>query len=166
VAFFLNLLRHCLAPILVKYKPNYPICREVPPLTPVIEHFGEPPPVDIHLTDVPPLPRIWFVHREDNGIIQVQQDRFLHNWKRAKPEDEYPRYPKVIKLFKDRLSKFRLFLKENELGFIEPLQYEMTYINHIPEGDGWVDMSNVGDVFPDFALRANKDRFLPGPRRN
>jgi uncharacterized protein (TIGR04255 family) len=146
-----------------KYKPEYPICREVAPLTPVIEYFDEHPPVDFQLTDIPPLPRIWFVHKEDNGIIQVQRDRFLHNWKKAKPEDEYPRYPKVIELFKDRLSKFELFLKENELGFIEPLQYEMTYINHIPQGHGWVDMSNIGDIFPDFALRVNKERFLPEP---
>jgi len=146
-----------------KYKPEYPICREVPPLTPVIENFNEPRPVDIHLSGVPPLPRIWFVHRENNGIIQIQRDRFLHNWKKAKPEDEYPRYPKVIKLFKDRLSKFELFLEENEFRSIEPLQYEMTYINHIPKGDGWVDMSNIGEVFPDFAFKVNKDRFLRGP---
>ncbi len=147
-----------------KYKPDYPICREVPPLTPVIEHLTEePPPIDLHLTDVPPLPRMWFVHKNDNGIVQVQRDRFLHNWKKTKPEDEYPRYPTVIKLFKDRLSQFKSFLEENELGVIEPLQYEMTYINHILQGDGWTNLNEIGNVFPDFALRVSKDRFLPEP---
>ena len=79
-----------------KYKPEYPICREVSPLTSVIERFDEPPRVDLQLADVPPLPRIWFVHKNDNGIIQIQRDRFLHNWKKVRPQDEYPRYPQVI----------------------------------------------------------------------
>ena len=146
-----------------KYKSDYPHCREAPPLTPVIEHFAESPRVDIHFTDVPPLPRIWFVHKNDNGIIQVQRDRFLHNWKKVKPEDEYPRYPTVIELFEDRLSKFKLFLEENKLGVIQPLQYEMTYINHIPQGEGWKNLNDIRHIFPDFGLRVNKDRFLPQP---
>jgi len=94
-----------------KYKPEYPICREVPPLAPVIERFGEQPQIDLQLANVPPLPRTWFVHKNDNGIIQVQRDRFLHNWKKVRTEDEYPRYPQVIKLFKDRLAQFESFFK-------------------------------------------------------
>jgi uncharacterized protein (TIGR04255 family) len=146
-----------------KYKSEYPGCREVAPLTPVIERFKEVPAMDIQLGAVPPLPRIWFVHANDNGIIQVQRDRFLHNWKKVRPEDEYPRYPKVIEMFKDRLSKLESFLKENDLGVVEPLQYEMTYINHIPQGDGWTSLNEIGNVFPDFSLRLNEYRFLPEP---
>ncbi|MBW1850343.1 MAG: TIGR04255 family protein [Deltaproteobacteria bacterium] len=146
-----------------EYKAEYPICREVAPLAPAIERFEEPTPVDIQLADVPPLPRIWFVHQKENGIIQVQRDRFLHNWKKIRPEDEYPRYPEVINFFKDRLAQFTSFLTKNQLGVIEPLQYEMTYINHIPQGDGWANLMDIGDVFPDFAFRANENRFLPEP---
>jgi uncharacterized protein (TIGR04255 family) len=146
-----------------KYKPEYPVCREVPPLTPVIERFDEPHMIDLRLADIPPLPRTWFIHENNNGIIQVQRDRFLHNWKKVRPEDEYPRYPQVIELFKDRLSKFELFLKENNLGVIEPQQYEMTYINHIPQGEGWKRLTEIGNIFPDFSLRATKSRFLPEP---
>ncbi len=146
-----------------KYKSEYPICREVAPLTPVIERFEEAPAIDLQLAEVPPLPRIWFVHANDNGIIQIQRDRFLHNWKKVRPEDEYPRYPKVIEMFKDRLSQFESFLRENDLGVIDPLQYEMTYINHIPKGDGWENMSEMGNVFPDFSLRVNEQRFLSEP---
>jgi len=146
-----------------KYKPDYFSCREIPPLAPTIEHFTEVPPFDIQLTDIPPLPRIWFVHKNDNAIVQVQRDRFLHNWRKSKPEDEYPRYPMVIAFFKDRLSQFRSFLEENELGVIKPLQYEMTYINHIPQGDAWQNLNEIGKVFPDFARRVNKHQFLPEP---
>ena len=146
-----------------KYKTEYPVCREVPPLAPVIERFEEAPRIDLQLADVPPLPRIWFVHEKDNGIIQVQRDRFLHNWKKVLPEDEYPRYPQVIELFKGRLSQFESFLSENDLGAMEPRQYEMTYINHIPQGEGWTKLNEIGKVFPDFSLRANEHRFLPEP---
>jgi len=146
-----------------KYKTEYSICREVPPLAPVIERFEEAPQIDLQLADVPPLPRIWFVHEKENGIIQVQRDRFLHNWKKVLPEDEYPRYPQVIELFKDRLSRFESFLSENNLGVMEPRQYEMTYINHIPQGEGWTKLNEIGKVFPDFSLRADGRRFLPEP---
>ncbi len=146
-----------------KYKSEYPACREVAPLAPVIERFDETPQVNLQLADVPPLPRIWFIHKNDNGIIQVQRDRFLHNWKKVRPDDEYPRYPQVIELFKNRLSRFESFLSENDLGVIEPQQYEMTYINHIPQGDGWTTLNEIGKVFPDFSLRATGRRFLPEP---
>jgi uncharacterized protein (TIGR04255 family) len=148
-----------------KYKKEYPSCSEVPPLAPAIERFDTPesPLKEFELAEVPPLPRIWFIHEKENGIVQVQRDRFLHNWKKIRPEDEYPRYPVVIKLFKDRLSQFLLFLQENQLGTIIPLQYEMTYINHIPLGDGWEDLKSVGKVFPDFAFRNLKGRFLSEP---
>lgn len=146
-----------------KYKSEYPNCREVAPLTPVIERFEGQAEMKLLFTDIPPLPRIWFTRSEDNGIIQVQRDRFLHNWKKVRPEEEYPRYHKVIEMFRDRLSKFQSFLYENGLGVIEPLQYEMTYVNHISQGDGWIKMDEIGNVFPDFCFRVNERRFLPEP---
>lgn len=146
-----------------KYKSEYPQCSEVAPLNPVIERFDEPPQMTVELANVPPLPRIWFIQSKGNGIIQVQRDRFLHNWKRVESEDEYPRYHVVKEMFRDRLLKFQSFLKENDLGIIEPLQYEMTYVNHIPKGDGWGNLREIGKIFPDFAFRIKEDRFLPEP---
>jgi uncharacterized protein (TIGR04255 family) len=146
-----------------KYKSEYPNCREVAPLTPVIERFEGQAEMKFLFADVPPLPRIWFIRNGDNGIIQVQRDRFLHNWKKMRPEEEYPRYHKVIKMFEDRFIKFQSFLSENGLGVIDPLQYEMTYVNHIYQGDGWTKMDEIGNVFPDFCFRGNQRRFLPEP---
>lgn len=144
-----------------KFKPEYPHCQEVPPLEPVIEHFGESPAPQLRFTEVPPLPRIWFIHADDTGIIQIQRDRFLHNWRKRRPEQEYPRYHAVIEMFRDRLSRLRSFLSEAELGTVEPLQYEMTYINHIPQGEGWNALSEIGNVFPDFNWQGARPRFLP-----
>jgi len=146
-----------------KFKEEYPACQETAPLAPVIERFDGTPPVQLELTDRPPLPRVWFVHRNENGIIQIQRDRFLHNWKKVQDDDAYPRYGNVIRLFRDRLTSFEKFLAEANLGFIEPHQYEMTYVNHIPKGDRLEPLQQVGVVFPDFDWRPQEERFLKRP---
>ena len=160
-----NLLAPHLGLLWEKFRSEYPFCQEVAPLVSVIEKFEGKKQIGIEFQEVPPLPRIWFIHENDNGIIQVQRDRFLHNWRKVRPDDEYPRYPKVIKMFKSNLSKFESFLKENKFDEIVPLQYEMTYINHIWEGDGWSNLTEIGKVLPDYSFRQNPTRFLPEPER-
>ncbi len=115
----------------------------------------------MQISDLPPLPRIWFVN-DSGGIIQVQRDRFHYNWRKLKTEDAYPRYRNVIENFRTNLSKVETFLKENNLGIIEPLQYEMTYVNHIPQGEGWSTPIEIAQIFPDFAWRTTTSRFLSG----
>jgi len=146
-----------------KLKPDYDHTREVAPLAPLLESFGEPRGVKLHLTDVPPLARTWLLTSKENGVIQVQRDRFLHNWKKVDPGDQHPRYSKVIHMFKERLDTFEEFLAENDLGPIKPLQYEMTYVNHIPQHDGWEGLDDAGRIFPDFVRRSDPGRFLPSP---
>ena len=148
-----------------RFKPKYPRCQEVAPLAPVIEQFDDPARVELSISDRPPLPRIWFVHESETGIIQVQRDRFLHNWKKVCPEDEYPRYTSVIDLFRKHLATFDSFVTEIGLGGIEPLQYELTYVNHIPQSDGFETLERVGKVLPDFGWRHAAGRFLPTPER-
>jgi len=145
------------------FRPEYPTCREVAPLTPVIEQFGSEREVPIIFTDVPPLPRIWFIHKEENGIIQVQRDRFIINWRKIRSKDEYPRYHHVNNLFRKSLSQFETFLKENKIGEIEHLQYEMTYINHLPQKEGWETLEGIGELFPDFPYKSHGKRILPCP---
>jgi uncharacterized protein (TIGR04255 family) len=145
-----------------KFKSEFPKTKQAQPLAPLIERFnGESPPVEVEFTDMPPLPRIWFETADENGLIQVQQDRFHHNWKKRRDEDEYPHYEYVIKNFRRHLECFDTFLGEYALGSIEPLQYEMTYVNHIPQDEGWKSLSTLGELFPDFAWRGTKERFLP-----
>lgn len=146
-----------------KFKPDYDHSREVAPLAPVVESFDRLRRVSLQLTDVPPLPRTWLLTPNENGVVQVQRDRFLHNWKKVAPDDEYPRYTQVIQMFRERLNTFEEFLAENRLGYIEPLQYEMTYVNHIPQGDGWACLADAGNVFPDFIRQRDSRRFLPEP---
>lgn len=146
-----------------RFRADYPVLQEKPPLAAVIERFDDSPPVEFEITDRPPLPRTWFVHREENGIIQVQRDRFLHNWRKVGAGDEYPRYESVIKMFRERLASFNSFLDEVGLGKIEPRQFEMTYVNHIPKGNSRNSLRDIANVFPDFGWRDDESRFLSHP---
>jgi len=146
-----------------RFKPDYPKCREMPPLIPQVETFGPGAPIETSLLEVPPLPRIWFLDEKENRVIQVQRDRFLHNWKKVEAEDEYPRFPTLRQMFRERLSDFQAFLAANGLGELRPVQYELTYVNHIPKGDGWNSLQDIGRVLPDFSWDFHRGRFLPEP---
>lgn len=146
-----------------RFRAEYPTCQEVAPLLPLVERFSEATDPELAgFSEVPP-PRIWFLHKDGTGIIQVQKDRFLHNWKQSKPSDEYPRYATVRDLFANRLEVFERFLSEFNIGPLTPLQYEMTYVNHIPLNAGWKTLSEMGDLFPDHEWRNATGRFLPTP---
>jgi hypothetical protein len=85
-----------------------------------------------------------------------------------RPEDKYPHYSEVVEKFQNHLSSFQRFLSEQELGVVQPLQYEMTYVNHIHEGEGWQTTSDTGAVFPDFTWQSKSpsgdaQRFLSPP---
>ncbi len=129
----------------------------------MIERFEAPSKSQMTFVEVPPIARTWFIHKNETGIVQVQRDRFLHNWKKVREDDEYPRFGRVIQLFKERLATFEAFLAEQNLGTIQPLQYELTYVNHIPRGESWSTLADTGNVFPDFTRRNGQSRFLPVP---
>ena len=108
------------------------------------------------------LPRVWFVSEKKDMLIQLQDDRFLFNWRRMQQEEVYPRYNTIIEAFKTNLEIFQTFLEEQELGSINPKKCELTYVNHIPKGEGWASLNDINAVFRDFAWDSN-ERFLPPP---
>jgi uncharacterized protein (TIGR04255 family) len=143
----------------------YPECKEMLPLPPVIERFDVPSqpqrPIFEELTH-PPLPRLLFINAIKNHLVQVQQDRFHQNWRRLKSDDEYPRYAKLYPQFVKSWKLFTSFINESNLGTLEPNQYELTYVNHIPRGEGWVNLADIENVFPEFLCKVG-ERFLPEP---
>ena len=108
-----------------------------------------------------PLPRLWFISKADNELIQFQLDRFYYNWRHR--GDDYPRYPSIIKKFETAKSYLDAFVKELHLGTIKPLEFELTYINHIPAGEGWRNIDDLPKVIGDFTWHKEKHKFLPNP---
>jgi uncharacterized protein (TIGR04255 family) len=148
-----------------KFQPEYPFCDDVVPIAPRIEIFdnqdAEP---QLKLSNIPPLPRAWFISQDGTRIIQVQRDRFIHNWRKVDTNSEYPRYSSLLKAFQAHLANFDDFLMEAELGRVQPLQYELTYVNQIPQGQAWLTLEDIGKVFPDVSWKASSSRFLAHPQ--
>lgn len=143
-----------------RIKDRYSECAERTPLAPVIEAQQGRQPVEIEIIDVPPMPRLWFVNKESNELIQIQRDRFLHNWRKKNNEAKYPKYDAVMKEFTTQVKIFCDFVSELDLGSIEPLQYELTYVNHIPHGDCWESPSDLSKLFVAFNKASTKGEFL------
>lgn len=122
-----------------------------PPLDPVIERIGVLPSgrgPSIEFTAPPPIPRIWFIDESRRELIQIQQDRFIRNWRRTDDSDQYPRYEKYIRpRFKRDFEDFCRFLDEREVGQPTATQCELTYINHIVADDDWHDHSQIERIF-------------------
>jgi len=137
-----------------KFRSEYPNIQHASPI------FSDPTRIEDMTTGIP-LPRVWFINNDDNQLIQFQFDRFYYNWRRR--QDIYPRYPNVIRNFESCFNKINLFFKENALGEIIPLELELSYINHIPQGEGWNTIEDIMKLLVDFPRKQIKARFLPSP---
>jgi len=158
-------LKELLAPHLgllwERYKPGFTTCKQQPPIAVQIERPEGTLTEAQMVFDELPLPRVWFEETDGNGIIQVQRDRFHYNWRRINTEDEYPHFDKVFALFAEKLGTFREFVREIGCGELVTKQYEMTYVNHIPLGEGWTSVADIGEVFRDFSWKRDDERMKP-----
>lgn len=105
---------------------------------------------EMNYRQLPPLPRIWFVHKDENELIQMQFNHFAYNWRKRRPDDKYPGYLTFIENFETYLASFQEFLVEQKLGDFTPRAYEIAYINNILENEGWETISDLEKVFPNF----------------
>jgi uncharacterized protein (TIGR04255 family) len=111
-------------------RSDYPEAEDRPPLPSVFEERPSQEP-SLDFLDVPPLRRVFLVHSSKNYLLQVQPTRFLHNWRKLKPTDAYPRFAAAEERFLSNWSIFRRFVEQNKFGSLKANQYELTYINHI-----------------------------------
>ena len=94
-----------------------------------------------------PLPtRVQFVNADDDRVIQIQDTRFLYNWR--KRESVYPRFKEIYPEFRSRLERFREFLRAASLGDVALNQCEITYVNHIPNGELWEKPPDWHTILP------------------
>lgn len=120
------------------FRAEFPKITEQSQIPPIFETFGTSPApsVAIKLMQRPEVPRVWFLDEEAVELIQFQPDRFLHNWRKVESKKPYPRYEAIKKRFLSEFDTLTAFLKENELGEIQPNQCEVTYVNHILSNEG------------------------------
>jgi uncharacterized protein (TIGR04255 family) len=148
-----------------RIRDAFPRIEEAPPLSPFIEPSGfTAPGMGVGIALLPPLRRTWLLSEDGRNLIQVQEDRYLFNWKRAAADDKYPSYDEVIELFDQHLAGFLEFLGMAAIGPATYRQFELTYINHIPLGpaDGGMEVKETR-VLVDHAREVGRERFLPEP---
>lgn len=135
-----------------RVRDRYPNAQDVPPLAPVIEVAEEtgPQPIEFTIGDFV-APRVFMTDASGRQLIQLQGDRFHHNWRRTQEPDAYPHYADIRSSFLDGWKEFGTFCQAEALGRPAVRQYELTYINHIVEGNGWSDAEGMTALFPWFA---------------
>ena len=146
-------------------REDYPRVESAAPLSAIVEQFGSAPAVDsgqLDIYSIPPLPRVLFIDPTDSWLVQLQPDRLLQNWRKGESQTAYPRFGAVIEKFENSWKIFDGFCDSQDLELPEVTQLEVTYINHIPAGEGWNAPHDLGAVFPDFTWRGG-ERFLPPP---
>lgn len=139
-----------------RVRKKYPKISEHPPLDAAFEIFGASAlrftgqELKISTFLKPPVPRVWFEEADDgNELMQLQQDRIVHNWRRHSDSDVYPRYDHVRKRLREDLEQFLSFLDEEALGTLKPNQCEVTYINLItldPTADAHREVSRIMSI--------------------
>jgi uncharacterized protein (TIGR04255 family) len=109
-----------------------------------------------------PLIRCWFLNERKTELIQVQNDRLIHNWRKVPGTEPYPHYENIRPALERDWQRFCEFLESQRLGEPDVRQCEVSYVNHIDRGEGWQTFADLPTVFPSWVGVTSED-FLPAP---
>lgn len=128
---------------------EFPEVSEQPPYPAPIEQLGQ----DVAVGGFPlqldagfPSPRFWFTGGD--RLVQLQQDWLAYNWRQVDGGTEYVRYSNTRRGFSDLISKLSSYV-EGHGGKLEPVQCEVTYVNHIVLDDDDLAVGPLGVVLVD-----------------
>jgi uncharacterized protein (TIGR04255 family) len=116
------------------FATEFPQVQEQLPLPPVFETFG---PQASSLLSFRPIMgpshiRFWFVSKTGDEIIQFQNDRLLHNWRKITDQpNEYPRFDKIAVKFLEEATCLEGFFKNLSSQPLRITQCELSYYNCI-----------------------------------
>jgi uncharacterized protein (TIGR04255 family) len=123
-----------------KFEAAFPKVQEETPVRLGQERFegsaAQVPAFSLELATTPTLPRLWFLNESGTELLQLQADWIARNWRETEEAKQpYDLYPAIRKAFESDLAKLVEFVDDRNLGPVQPVQAEITYINHIEEGD-------------------------------
>ena len=135
-----------------RVRNNYPKLQDADPIEPQIERFGTELPrarfPQLRIAASHPAARLRMSSEDGHVMLQLQNGRLVFNWRRLDGENKYPRWTQVEPQFQAALRELKAFAEAEGLGFIEPNQWEVTYVNHLVRGREWSDPSEWHDVLP------------------
>ena len=145
-----------------EFRDEFPNVTEQAPIDPTFETFGASarPPQSFQVFMTPPMPRFWFETKDGVELIQIQQDRMVHNWRKRELSQHYPHYEPFRNQYASEITKFDDFLVAKELGSIKPNQCEVAYINTITIPDATDPHAHLERITP-LWLGQQSEPFLP-----
>lgn len=137
---------------------EFPRCEDAIPLSTVVEGEGPVESTELNLqieqATLPPIRRAWLINAEGTNLLQLQEDRFLFNWKRTDKSSAYPSYRQVVADFRRQWYRYKEFLASEGLGVPATAQLELTYFNYRP---------GAFDFLRDLQRSEGQERFLNAP---
>ncbi len=109
-----------------------------------------------------PSVRCWFLNEVKTELIQVQDDRLIHNWRKVLGSELYPHYENIRPAFERDWQRFCEFLNSQDLGTPDVRQCEVSYVDHIDRGEAWQTFADLPSVFASWT-GATSEKFLPAP---
>ena len=113
---------------------DMPTCQQQPPLAEIFQSEAE----------VFPLPRFWFINRDDSIVVQLQRNAFITNWRKRGEEAIYPHFEGVKEFYDKKFSQFTNFVgKRLDYEMNQVASLELAYINFIPTNDAIADLAKM-----------------------
>ena len=118
---------------------------DAPPLALQHERFGDGglplARFELALVNEPRI-RLKFRNQDRTRMVQVQNGRLHLNWIRTDEHPQYPRYRVLSAEFAKLWAQWVEFLQRSSFSPMTPDQWEVTYVNRIPKGEGWNSASD------------------------
>lgn len=132
------------------FRTDFPVVEEHPPIPPAFETFGLPSGAQINLGFITGAQhdRFWFLSDSRADLIQFQQDRLLHNWRKVGEQTAYPRFEAMIVRFQREMTALEGYFSSLSPQSLICNQAEISYINHIVATSGgaldWLRVLDMG----------------------
>lgn len=153
------------------FRQEYPEVQELPALPPSFETFGLP----FQHTQMQQFSfmaggthdRFWFLRDGGAELIQFQNDRLLHNWRKVGDKTNgYPRFETMVAEFQTELEKLERYIGTLTTQQLQINQCEISYINHIKlnrstgeSPSDWLSFVNFESERPDDFSIAFRETF-------
>jgi len=137
---------------------EYPLFEDKPPI-------AEGAQGRVEVLEMPPLRRMFLLNSDASYLMQIQPDRFFHNWRKTTDESHYPHFEANKQRFLSAWRRFTEFTTGNQLGSPEITHYELTYVNQILSDPGTFP-PGIEKFVPLFSWSgARSEKFLPDPNK-
>jgi uncharacterized protein (TIGR04255 family) len=116
-------------------------------------------PPSLRVTQGVVSPRVQIIREDSERMIQVQDTRFVLNWR--KRTSSYPTYETLLPEFLNMLHAFESFCAEAGLGVPVYNQWEVVYVDQVKKGTMWDSARDLGRIFPGLLIPPVSNRHAP-----